>query len=123
MTSVHRLHKTKKALPKKVSDMWNALSEKLSEAQNFGQLRKAMDKQADRGEPLIPWFELLNKLRNWADNYNDYITQQSTKSKTPLLNFGKMYANSSFTLLVSTLFDLAGILWGNRFSPLIAIRR
>lgn len=94
-TAVHRLQRTKKALPKKERELWAALASKLSEAQNFGQLRKALERQAERGEPLVPWFELINKLRNWADNYNDYITQTSAFSAragdAPLLNFGKMY--------------------------------
>lgn len=94
-TAVHRLQRTKRALPKKERELWAALASKLSEAQNFGQLRKAMERQAERGEPLVPWFELINKLRNWADNYNDYITQTSAfgarAGEQPLLNFGKMY--------------------------------
>lgn len=49
-----------------------------------------MERQAACGEPLVPWFELINKLRNWADNYNDYITANSSAGNS-LLNFGKMY--------------------------------
>jgi len=95
-TAVHRLSKTKKALPKKTQEIWQTLQTKLSEAQNFGQLRKTIEREVARGEPVVPWFELLVKLRNWADNYSDFITQQAAKEKTspaptPLLNFGKMY--------------------------------
>lgn len=89
-TAVHRLARTRKALPKKIAELWSALQAKLSEAQNFGQLRKTMERQAACGEPLVPWFELINKLRNWADNYNDYITANNTAGNS-LLNFGKMY--------------------------------
>jgi len=93
-TAVHRLSKTKKALPKKTQEIWQTLQTKLSEAQNFGMLRKTIEREVARGEPVLPWFELLVKLRNWADNYSDYITQHAApkeKAAPPLLNFGKMY--------------------------------
>eukprot|EP01125_Pyxidicula_operculata_P008816 TRINITY_DN2925_c0_g2_i3.p1 TRINITY_DN2925_c0_g2~~TRINITY_DN2925_c0_g2_i3.p1 ORF type:complete len:515 (+),score=103.27 TRINITY_DN2925_c0_g2_i3:256-1800(+) len=78
--AVHRLTKTKKRLPKQVLDVWAALEEKLSEAQNFGRLRKAIQKQLQNSEPTVPWFELINKLRNWADQYDDFISVPGSTS-------------------------------------------
>jgi hypothetical protein len=53
---VSRLVKTKKKLPSQTIQIMVSLQEKLSERGNFAQLRKAMEKQVELKEPVIPWF-------------------------------------------------------------------
>jgi len=89
--SVYRLTKTRKKLPKQIADIWNALEVKLSEERNFGRIRKVIKSKVQNGEPVVPWFELINKLRNWASQHDDYL-QQSSKHGPKLLNFGKIYS-------------------------------
>jgi len=88
--SVHRLTKTKKRLPKQVIDIWNSLEVKLSEEHNFGGVRAAARKKLQSGEPLVPWFELINKSRNSTSEYEDYLPTLSP-SDPKLLNFSKIY--------------------------------
>eukprot|EP01127_Copromyxa_protea_P000927 TRINITY_DN1083_c0_g1_i1.p1 TRINITY_DN1083_c0_g1~~TRINITY_DN1083_c0_g1_i1.p1 ORF type:complete len:922 (-),score=109.22 TRINITY_DN1083_c0_g1_i1:86-2851(-) len=71
--SVHRLSKTHKKISRKHSEIRDALGAKLSEEYNFFQLRKAMEKLRMKKEPVVPWFELINKFRNWSDQYPDYV--------------------------------------------------
>jgi len=54
-------------------NLLNSLEEKLSEENNFGKLRKVVKKLVANREPVVPWFELVNKLRNWAHQYEDYV--------------------------------------------------
>jgi hypothetical protein len=86
--SVHRLVKTKKRLPKQTSEIWAALEKKLSEENNFSSVRKAAKNKVGNGEPVVPWFELINKVRNSACEYADYLP--SASPDTLLLNFFKM---------------------------------
>jgi len=86
--SVCRLTKTRKKLPKQVSDIWNALELKLSEERNFGRIRKVIKCKVQNGEPVVPWFELINKLRNYASQIDDYLPSKTLK----LINFRKIYS-------------------------------
>eukprot|EP01130_Rhizamoeba_saxonica_P017204 TRINITY_DN8238_c0_g1_i1.p1 TRINITY_DN8238_c0_g1~~TRINITY_DN8238_c0_g1_i1.p1 ORF type:complete len:835 (-),score=187.36 TRINITY_DN8238_c0_g1_i1:56-2560(-) len=88
MVSVSRLSKTKKKLPKSILNTWETLEEKLSESNNFGNLRRAMEKKLKGNIPFIPWFELIVKLRNWVQNYADVI--ENVDSTQPFLNFSKI---------------------------------
>jgi len=89
MGCVARLAKTKKKLPSQTHQILSSLSEKLSERGNFALLRKVMDKQIQAKEPLIPWFELMNKYRNWTALYSNFM--DTVKDGTqPILNFSKM---------------------------------
>jgi len=88
--SVHRLTKTKKRLPKQVMEIWNALEVKLSEENNFGRVRKAIKRKIQCGEPVVPWFELLNKSRNSAAEYDDTIPTLSPNDPQ-LINFAKVH--------------------------------
>lgn len=56
---VHRLVKTRKKLPKQISQIWQSLEDKLSEEGNFRQLRNAMEKLMKNKEPMVPWFGML----------------------------------------------------------------
>uniref|UniRef100_A0A6B2L1S2 Ras-GEF domain-containing protein n=1 Tax=Arcella intermedia TaxID=1963864 RepID=A0A6B2L1S2_9EUKA len=86
--SVLRLKKTKKRLPSQILDLWAVLEEKLSEKNNFGRLRKVTKKKMLSGEPVVPWFELVNKARNSSAEYDDYI---STSTDPKIINFSKVY--------------------------------
>jgi len=83
-------------------ELWNALEVKLSEEHNFGGLRKAMKKKLQVGEPMVPWFELINKARNSYTEYNDFLPSlPSTDPIDPdlnLLNFSKMYLTGELVL-------------------------
>jgi len=87
--SVLRLSKTKKRLPKQTSEIWAALESKLSEENNFVKVRKASKNKLANGEPVVPWFELINKARNSACEYDDFLPTLSP-SDPHLLNFSKM---------------------------------
>lgn len=87
--SVHRLSKTKKRLPKQTAEIWSLLEKKLSEENNFGAVRKAAKNKLSNNEPVVPWFELINKARNSACEYGDYLPTSSPTDQ-PLLNFSKI---------------------------------
>jgi hypothetical protein len=88
--SVHRLTKTKKKLPKQVLDIWNSLESNFSEENNFGGVRKATKKKLNNKEPVVPWFELINKARNSVSEYADYLPS-ALPTDPPLLNFSKIH--------------------------------
>jgi len=47
-----------------------------------------MSKHLSTHHPVIPWFELLSKMRNWISNYDDYLYPESNEK---YWNFNKMY--------------------------------
>jgi len=65
-----------------MADIWLSFEEKLSEANNFGKLRKLVKRLLADEEPVVPWFELINKLRNITHNYDNYL-QPPSSSKIP----------------------------------------
>jgi len=68
-----------------------------------------MDKHLVKNQPFVPWFELISKMRNWVDNYDDYLISTSEEK---MWNFSKMYVlgNQIFTFdkyqNVNKVFDL-----------------
>lgn len=79
----------KKKLPAKTNEIWIALEKRLSEENNFGYVRKAAKSALSQGASVVPWFELINKARNSACEYEDYLPTLSP-TDPPLLNFSKM---------------------------------
>ena len=73
-TAVHRLSKTFKKLPKSSVELFKSLEEKLSESNNFANLRWSIQKQRTSGSALVPWFELIVKNRNLLDEFDDVLT-------------------------------------------------
>lgn len=71
--AVRRLTKTFRKLPRASVDILRSLDEKLSESNNFANLRWSIHKQRSQGQALIPWFELVAKNRNMLDEYDDVI--------------------------------------------------
>jgi len=90
--SVDRLKKTKKKLPKQYFDIIKAFENQLSEENNFRKLRTAMSKYLSSHQPVMPWFELISKMRNWMTNYEDYLVNDTNEK---IWNFGKMYVLGS----------------------------
>eukprot|EP01127_Copromyxa_protea_P020437 TRINITY_DN6844_c0_g1_i2.p1 TRINITY_DN6844_c0_g1~~TRINITY_DN6844_c0_g1_i2.p1 ORF type:complete len:564 (+),score=83.30 TRINITY_DN6844_c0_g1_i2:244-1935(+) len=76
---VHRLKKTRKKMPKQISEIWKSLDTKLSEEGNFRYLRNAMEKLVKSKEPMVPWFELVKKMRERLDEYEDFLLESEPK--------------------------------------------
>jgi len=83
--AVYRLTKTAKKLPRKEQEIYHSLEKKLDGGSLFFQLRQAISNNLTSGEPTVPWFELINKLRNQADQYPDYVDPENH-----FVNFSKM---------------------------------
>jgi len=73
----------------KTQGVWSALEFRLSERDDFGQLRGIIAKQFKKCEPLVPWFELIDKHRNFTDQYEDII--RVPKDPNVYINFTKLY--------------------------------
>jgi len=86
---LNRLIKTKKKMSTKTQELWSALEFRLSERDDFGQLRGIIARQFKKCEPLVPWFELIDKHRNFTDQYDDII--RVPKDHNLYINFTKLY--------------------------------
>jgi len=51
-----------------------------------------MSKYLSSHQPVMPWFELISKMRNWMTNYEDYLVNDTNEK---IWNFGKMYVLGS----------------------------
>jgi len=89
---VHRLKKTKKKLPKSYLSILQAFEKQLCESNNFQRLRAAMEKYLSLKQPIVPWFELISKNRNWVNHYHDYL---QIESEEKMWNFMKMFVLGS----------------------------
>jgi hypothetical protein len=92
--AVHRLSKTFKKLPRSSQEILKSLEEKLSEANNFANLRWSIHKQRSLGSPLIPWLELVAKNRNILDEFDDVVIPHGDRvtienRDTALFSFSK----------------------------------
>jgi len=87
---LNRLRKTKKRMSQKYKDLWSALEFRLSERDDFGQLRGIIFKKSSKIEPLVPWFELVDKHRNYTDQYDDII--KVPKDPNIFINFIKLHS-------------------------------
>jgi len=89
-TSVSRLQKTKMALPTKTLELLDICKVRLSEAANFTPLQMEIDRKVLKGEPFVPWLELINKNRNMAVQHSDYLTEETFDNHPRLVNFEKI---------------------------------
>jgi len=83
--SVHRLTKTAKKLPRREQEIYHSLEQKLVGAGMFSQLRQAISKKFEEGDPVVPWFELINRLRLQACESPDYVDAEKR-----YINFAKI---------------------------------
>jgi len=86
---LNRLLKTKKKMSQKTQNLWTALEYRLSESNDFGQLRATIAKQFAKCEPVVPWFELIDKHRNFTEQYEDFV--RVPKDSNIYVNFTKLY--------------------------------
>lgn len=111
--AVHRLAKTFKKLPKSSTEVYRSLEEKLSESNNFANLRWSIHKHRLQGAALIPWFELIAKNRNLLDEFDDVLSPPRAHV-TPANRDTVLYSFSKFAKLADQIEDFLGYQHNNR---------
>eukprot|EP01124_Arcella_intermedia_P001745 TRINITY_DN10955_c0_g1_i1.p1 TRINITY_DN10955_c0_g1~~TRINITY_DN10955_c0_g1_i1.p1 ORF type:complete len:968 (+),score=224.27 TRINITY_DN10955_c0_g1_i1:3-2906(+) len=87
--SVKRLSKTISNITSKFHELLGSFKVRFSETGNFSPLQAEMDKRMNQGEPLIPWFELINKNRNMVLSRSSLL-QDTDSSCVNLVNFERI---------------------------------
>jgi len=91
--AVTRLNSTRNALSPRIINIIEMFTSRLSETGNFAPLQAEYDIKVTRGEPFVPWIELLTKNRNMAAERSDYLPSTDNQ-KQKLINFDKLRAIS-----------------------------
>lgn len=112
--AVRRLVKTFRKLPRSSIDILRSLDEKLSESNNFANLRWSIHKQRAQGAALIPWFELVAKNRNLLDEYDDVVTPSDFGRITRENRDVALYSFSKFAKLADQVEEFLACQHNNR---------
>lgn len=112
--AVRRLTKTFRKLPRASIDILRSLDEKLSESNNFANLRWSIHKQRSQGQALIPWFELVAKNRNMLEEYDDVITPPEFGPITRENRDKALYSFSKFAKLSDQIEEFLACQHNNR---------